>query len=67
MTEVSRIKLDGQDLEAVEFDDETKLWKFYKNSKSTLDLMTKLPKVCSADNSSRKSERSYVCILRRSG
>ena len=36
MTEVSRIKLDGQDLEAVEFDDETKLWKFYKNSESTL-------------------------------
>ena len=44
MTEVSRIKLDGQDLEAVEFDDETKLWKFSKNYKSTLDLMTKLPK-----------------------
>ena len=44
MTEVSRIKLDGQDLEAVEFDDETKFWKFYKNSKSTLDLTTKLPK-----------------------
>ena len=44
MTEVSRIKLDGQDLEAVEFDDEIKLWIFYKNSKSTLDLMTKLPK-----------------------